>query len=166
MRDDSILNGGAAESCGPDPRDDYLPDDFVSDFFAYTADVHSPELFRRWTAITMIGAALERRVWVRTGPYATFPNMFTLLVAPPGTGKKVIEKASELLGETMRPDTKIKAFHVAPQSITKAALIDTLKDAKQQTLTPMGTTFVYHALFIGANCRQRPGPAGYRADLL
>jgi hypothetical protein len=150
MYSSEILVGANVEPPQPVRSSTPLPEDFISDFFSYTADVRSPELFRTWTAITIVGAALERRVWVRTGPYATFPNMFTLLVAPPGTGKKVIEKASELLGETLRPDTKIKAFHVAPQSITKAALIDTLKDSKQTTLTRQGKTFVYHALFIGA----------------
>ena len=42
--------------------------DVVTDFVAWTSDDWSPEIFRRWTGIAMVAAALERRVWVKTGP--------------------------------------------------------------------------------------------------
>ena len=53
----------------------------------YTDGVPSPDIFRLWSGITAISGALERRVWVETSRSVLFPNLFTLLVAPPAVGK-------------------------------------------------------------------------------
>ena len=45
--------------------------DFISDFYAFlsaSADARSPEIYRKWASISTLAGALERRVWVETGP--------------------------------------------------------------------------------------------------
>lgn len=124
--------------------------DFVSDFMALTEGVPSPEIFRRWSAIAAVAGSLERRVWVRTGQKVAYPNLYTLLVAPPAVGKFVIEEVRQLWTETLEPDTKIQAFHVAPDNMTKASLMDTLAKAKAIRLVPAGPAITYHSLLIAA----------------
>jgi hypothetical protein len=76
----------------------------------------------------MIGAAMERKVTTRTGTGAVYPNLFTLLVAPPGVGKGVaLAKTEELFGE-------LDKLHYAPSSITAAALVDVLAEAKRSIM--------------------------------
>lgn len=124
--------------------------DFVSDFMALTEGVPSPEIFRRWSAIAAVAGALERRVWVRTGQKTAFANLYTLLVAPPAVGKYVIEEVRQLWTETREPDSKLAAFHVAPDNMTKASLMDTLAKAKAIRLVPAGPALTYHSLLIAA----------------
>ena len=126
--------------------------DLVSEIFSYvssTEDARSPGIFRRWASISVVGAALERRVWVKTGMWTTFCNLFLLFVAPPGTGKHVISTARKLLRNAREPGTKAQAFRVAPTNMTKASLVDELAKAKATRLTPYGSTISYHSLYVG-----------------
>jgi hypothetical protein len=117
---------------------------------ALTEGAISPDLFKRWTAIAMVAGALERRVWCRAGGRITFPNLYTLLVAPPGVGKYIIEEARQLWTEAKEPGSSAPAFHVAPDNMTKAALLDTLAKAKSIRLVPKGPAITYHSLLVAA----------------
>lgn len=121
--------------------------DFIEDFMLLTEDAMSPIQFRLWTAIGMVAGALERRVWVKATRSQTFPNLYTLLTAAPGVGKQVILLARDLMTATVETGTKLKAFRVSPDNMTKAALIDTLAKAKNTRLLPKGT-ITYHSLQI------------------
>jgi hypothetical protein len=125
--------------------------DFIADFLAFTEGAQTPELFRKWAAIALVAGALERRVWAPAGRYTTFANLFTLLVAPPGVGKLIIEEVQGLWRDTCEPGGKAKAFHVAPHSMSKAALVDTLAKAKRVRLPPGGNgPMTYNSLLVAA----------------
>lgn len=80
----------------------------------------------------------------------TFCNLYTMLVAPPGTGKQIIETTRELWQDVVDPKTQRAVFKVAPDSMTKASMIDRLNKSKQQKLLPDGRTENYHSLLIAA----------------
>jgi hypothetical protein len=122
----------------------------VTQFMEVTSAIISPDQHRRWAAIALVAGALERRVWVRTSLGVAFPNLYTLLVAPPGVGKYVIETARELWLQTTEPGTKAPAFHVAPDSMSKASLMDEIKASRSTRIVPTGPPLVYHSLLIAA----------------
>lgn len=122
--------------------------DFIADFNELTQDWISPEIFKLWSAITLVAGALERRVWTEFKPGPVYANLYTLLVAPPGVGKSVIDEVHRLWEATTKPDSKLPAFHVAPDSMTKAALMDTLNEAKSTYLTPTAAPYTYQTLLI------------------
>jgi hypothetical protein len=102
-----------------------MPADFVDSFLENVADVSSPALFKKWTAISTLAACMERRCWVRTRKGAIFPNLLVLLISSPGIGKtEAINIAYELWRGT-------KKLHVAPKRLTSASLVDALIDAEQ-----------------------------------
>jgi hypothetical protein len=116
-------NGGGPAS---EPQIAVSSGDFITDFVAFTEDDWSPELFRRWTAISMVAAALERRVWVKTGPRVTFPNLYTFLIGRPGAGKGVIDRAKTIMRSVLMPGTKDPAFWMSPVDMTAAGMVDAL----------------------------------------
>lgn len=63
-----------------------LIDDFVKD----TPTLESPEVFRKWAAISLISGVAQRRLWCNVGKGALFPNQYIMLVSPPGIGKSVV----------------------------------------------------------------------------
>jgi Protein of unknown function (DUF3987) len=94
--------------------------DWIDTFLDYTAGLPSPKIFRLWSGITAISGALDRRVWADIGLGPCYPNLYTLLVGPPGTGKsQAITPVKKMWMET--PD-----LHTAPDNVTKAALVDAL----------------------------------------
>lgn len=88
-------------------------------------------------------------MWCEIGDYKTYPNQYILLVAPPGTGKGVINSVHELWESTEGLSGK-PAFHVAPDSVSKAALMDSLSDAKQSFLPPSGPIQTFHSLLLAS----------------
>ncbi len=95
--------------------------DFISDFLAATDNGLSPERFRRWAGLVTVAAILDRRVWTSIRPgKVLFPNIFGLLVAPPGTGKTMALLSSREVLNT-QPHVIL-----SPDSITHARFIEML----------------------------------------
>lgn len=87
--------------------------DWITGFLEYTEGLESPEIFRRWAGYAAIAATLQRRVRVPLKRRLLYPNTYTLLVGPPGSGKTTaIIAVKEFLRE-------VKSVKLAPQSITK-----------------------------------------------
>ena len=84
--------------------------DLIDLVMEFTEDAMSPELFRRWGAIALVAGAMERRVWTRTKAGEVFPNLYTLLVAPPGVGKQIIDIIGMLWMQTKELGTETDAF--------------------------------------------------------
>ena len=117
-----------------------------------TARLDSPEVFRRWSAITTIAAALEQRVWMVTNRGVLVPNVYCFLVAHPGVGKTIT------ISESERYYMQIPEPHKAPTSMTGASMIDALAKAKRFIPTakdprdPAGLAPLdYNSMFITAD---------------
>lgn len=118
--------------------------DFVDKFLEFTDERPSPEIFRKWAAITTLSGALEKRVWTRTKAGQQFANLYVMLVAPPGVGKsQAINPAEQMLKAT-------KKFQIAPNSVTAASFIDALVRAHRSVLLPDNKMLEYHHLFVFA----------------
>ena len=79
--------------------------DWIDQYLRVTASVPSPEIFRRWSAISAISAALQRRAYLVVRGERLFCNLYVLLVGPPATGKtRAIRPSYELVRKhsTMR----------------------------------------------------------------
>lgn len=64
----------------------------LDDFMIYTKSIKSPENFIKASFWWMIGAALQRRVWLNSSKQGIFPNMYMGLCGGPGVGKGIIIK--------------------------------------------------------------------------
>lgn len=98
----------------------------------------------------MVAGALERRVWASNSQGKTYASLYVLLIAPPGTGKGIINQVRRLWKQTTKPGTKVPAFHVGADSMTKAALMDTLADSKSVFVPPAGKPYSYTALNVAS----------------
>jgi hypothetical protein len=89
----------------------------------YTENTEPPVLFRKWTAISCIASALQRKIKCHWGTALTFyPNLYIVLVGPSATGK----------GTAMNPGlnilNEIPAVRMSAQATSLQALIRHLKD--------------------------------------
>jgi len=121
--------------------------DWIEAFVENTAHTGSPELFRRWAAISIIAAALERKVWVRTRGSALYPNLYIILVAPPGVGKTMVTSRA---GKFIK---RLTGHHVAHSSLTKAALIDNLSESTRHIIREKENPAVvaFNSLYVCSN---------------
>lgn len=120
---------------------------WIDGFMEYTAPTGSPELWRKWTGIYTIAAALERKVHLLTTKGTLFPNLYTIMVGPAGAGKTV---AADIAYGMLQ---KLEDHYVSPTSVTKASLIDDLLDAERKVIRPRDNPPVYsfNSLAVIAN---------------
>lgn len=105
---------------------------FVDGFLRYTEGRGSPAIYRKWTAIFLVGAALERCAWITTAKGVLYPNQYIFLIGPAGVGKSLCTAMSyNLLAAIRTPESPI---HIAPTSVTKASLADALAKADRRVI--------------------------------
>ena len=110
-----------------------LQGSWIDNFVRSTSHLPSPEIMRLWAAISTVAGVMERKVWVRPYGLETYPNLYVILVAPAGVGKTVA------LTFTERFWRSITDLHVSPTSLTKAALVDSLADARRKVVNLIAT---------------------------
>lgn len=84
----------------------------------YTAESEAPETYHLWTGLSVIASALRRNVWLNQGLYMLYPNLFVVLVAPPGkVGKSTVLRMGKILLK------QLEEVEFGPDSTTREDLI-------------------------------------------
>lgn len=122
---------------------------WIDTFISTTEPLASPEIFRRWTAISLLSATLEQKVFITTaGGRPVYPNQYIFLVAHPGVGKtRVINEAKHMvtaMGEGVGP-------MVGPVSMYFASLVDALDRSKREIIRQPEGTIKYNSMYICAD---------------
>ena len=100
--------------------DKKLLPEVLQDWIAYGGGTGSPEIFRLWSGLSMLSGCLERKCWLKTTGRPLYPNLFVLLVSPPGVGKNAT------LDDMISMWEELGDLSVAPKSMTAKAMIDEL----------------------------------------
>lgn len=75
-----------------------MREDFLSSYLIYTKDTECPTTFHRWSALSIVGAWLGRRLSFQLGHFKVNPNLYVMLMGSPGTRKSsAIKIASALM---------------------------------------------------------------------
>lgn len=103
-------------------------DSFIDGFLTYSKDVEAPEKFLRWSAISILAGALERKTWiVFNGTQYIFPNEYIMLVGAPGMAKK--SSSSGLAFSLLQEIDRLKFMST---QLTAASLVKQLLDAGRE----------------------------------
>ena len=116
--------------------------DWIDTYVEQTSKVPSPEIYRLWSAITAISGVLERKVWTTGAAGPIYPNMFTVLVGPPASGKT---NSIRLIRDLW---ARVTLLNLAPDNVTKAALIDSLSRALRTVLNGSTTAYTFSAMAV------------------
>lgn len=98
--------------------------DWLTEFTRNASWGEAPQHMYFWVGVATIAAALRRRVWLDMGTFDWYPNLYTLLVAPPG----VIAKSTTAdLGFT-RILKKVPGINFGPTTLTWQAIYDAFSE--------------------------------------
>ena len=122
------------------PNSDRKLNNWIDGFLKYTDNSEPPYLFRKWTAISCIATALQRKVRVDWGASLTFfPNLYVVLVGPSATGK----------GTAMNPGlsliSEITNIRLSAQATSLQALIRHLKDTNLTDIDMKTGDQIFHS---------------------
>lgn len=107
-------------------------DDWIKAYMEYSSFSESPDKFHFWTAISVLGGALRRRVWIDQIYFQWTPNFYIIFVAPPGIVSK-----STTLSIGMKLLRQIPGIHFGPDAVTWQALTEALANSKEEVLLNM-----------------------------
>lgn len=110
----------SSDSNSPSPSDR----DFLSLYMQYVSNSEAPDHIHFWCAVGAVSGALGRRCWMDLGNFDFTPNMYIVLVAPPGVVAKstTISTAVSLLRE-------VDGIRFGPDIATPQALLDYFTEA-------------------------------------
>lgn len=119
-----------------------LPD-WLSEFVENTKWGEAPLPVYFWVGAATVAAALRRQCWIDMGTFVWRPNLYTLLVAPPG----IIAK-STTADMGFRILRKIPSIKFGPATITWQALYDAFAEVGEEFTTPDGENHFQFPLTI------------------
>lgn len=101
--------------------------DWLTDFVAAAEWGEAPLYMYFWTGVATIAAALRRKVWLDMGEFVWYPNLYTLIVAPPG----IVQKSTTAdIG--MRLLSEVPGIHFGPATLTWQALYDAFAEVGEE----------------------------------
>lgn len=122
---------------------------WIDRFVAATHNMASPEIFRRWCAISAVSTALTRRVWVCIeDDLPLFPNTFVFLVARPGLGKsRPMEVIRKLVSPLKSPEFEEKGqvhpqVAFSPDEETRERMTQQIGEIFKEDVTPGAISYL------------------------
>lgn len=119
--------------------------DWLTTFVKHAEWGEAPPYFYFWVGVATIAAALRRKTWLDMGTFTWYPNLYTLLVAPPG----IVQKSSTSdLG--MRLLRQIPTIRQGPTTLTWQSLYDAFLESGEEFEIPGGTMQTQFALYVNS----------------
>jgi hypothetical protein len=130
-----IIGGGAPKPEAPKKKTErILQGNWLGYYAEYTKESESPASFHLWTGLSVLASACRRNVWLNQGTYILYPNLYVILVGPPG---RVRKSTSIRLGRRLL--LGLEGINFSADSITREELIRQLgkisTTSKQAALT-------------------------------
>lgn len=101
--------------------------DWITSYLAFVENTEPCDLYKEWTAISVIAAALQRKCYLPWGHLTFYPNMYIILIGPPGSRKNTAMDT----GHDLLRDANIK---LAADATTRAGLVEELDGAQHADL--------------------------------
>ena len=116
---------------------------WLNSYMEYVENTEPARQFQLWSCMSVISSVLRRKCWLKLGRITVYPNLYIVLVAPPGVARKSqsIIFATEFLSTI--PDVMVSA-----DSTTREALLDDLEKCATESLMPNGKTLRHSSLSI------------------
>ena len=99
----------------------------INKYLDYVGPLKGSRRYHKWSLFTVISALMERRIWLDRGRIGVlFPNIYTILVGKPATGKGFASGIAVNFFKQVKIAGR-KNPELGPSKITSAALYERLK---------------------------------------
>lgn len=109
---------------------------FLRSYMEFSSGTEIAETYHFWSGIFALSAIVNRRVWVDMGLYKLYPNLYVILLGPPGSGKDLAMDTSRLIVE------EVGGVNFSGDAQTKESLVRCMRDDCPVTISVNGTTVV------------------------
>jgi hypothetical protein len=121
--------------------------DWLTGFVEGASWGEAPLYFYWWVGCGTIAAALRRQVWISMGTFKWMPNLYILLVAPPG----VIQKSSTADLGLVHLLKNVPGINFGPSTLTWQSLYDAFAEVGEEVQISPTEVITQHALVINSS---------------
>lgn len=107
-------------------------ENWLAEFIEYSSYGEAPLKMLFWTGVSTICGALRRRVWLDMKYFQWVPNMYIVMVAPPGIVSK-----STTANVGMNLLRQVEGVRFGPDVVTWQALVESLSKSGELALDPL-----------------------------
>lgn len=126
-------------------------DDWITGWLEFVDNTEPPLCYKEWVAISVIAAALQRKCCINLGHLVLYPNMYIILIGPPGSRKTtamapgreiLIQKGIKLSADATTKEALIRALRLSSTSVSSLATGETVGHASLTIFSPELTVFL------------------------
>jgi hypothetical protein len=118
---------------------------FLRNYIDFTAGSEVPETYHFWSGVFALSAVVNRQVWLSMGQYTLYPNIYVILLGPPGNGKSLAMDTAQRIVED------VGGINFSGDAQTKESLVRYLRDNCPKTIcVPGGEAFVITPIIMFA----------------
>ena len=99
---------------------------FLDDYAIYSSGDEAPPDYHFWSGLSVLSACCGPNLWLDMGKYNLQPNLYIMLVGPPGIRKSTAKNVAQSI------IANIKNIPMVPSSITKEAFVKELSQEKSR----------------------------------
>lgn len=118
---------------------------FIDEYIVYCKNHESTERIQKWSILSVLAAAMERRLWMDRGHYKLFGNMYVFII-----GKSGLIKKSTSTGIAVNLFRELDGAKMMSERLTAASLIHQLSESGKR-LKVDGKIVMQSALFAYAS---------------
>ena len=113
---------------------------FLQNYTLWNSGTEVPEQYYFWSGLSTLAALMNGQVWIHMGRFQIFPNLYVVLIGPPGNGKTSALRRAEHLTRSFS-DISLSA-----QSETAEGLVRFMRDQCIKTVELDGKVVPYTPL--------------------
>lgn len=126
---------------------------FLVDYLNYTKEHESPEDFHAWVAMSLIGIAAGRNVWLDRGFYRIYPNLYVILIAE----SALLRKSSAIkIGVNLLRESLGKGVNLFAQKVTTESFIHYLSEISKEKKRSIATVISDELAVTLGQCAKDP----------
>lgn len=126
-------------------------DDWITGWLKFVDNTEPPICYKEWVAISVIASALQRKCSMNLGHLIVYPNLYVVLIGPPGSRKStamkpgrelLIQKGIRLSADATTKEALIRALRLSSTSVSSLATGETVGHASLTVFSPELTVFL------------------------
>ena len=120
-----------------------LVEDWIDGYLRYHKRTESAKIFHKWAAISVIAAALRKKIYLSLGRIKIYPNLYIVFVGDPGVARKTqaINFARKFLQQ-------IQDIRICADAVTPRALLEELQESQRVDILPDGRALEHCSLTV------------------
>lgn len=119
-------------------------DNWILSYLKMVDATEPSQRYHLWVAITIVAAMLARKCSVKLGPEEYFPNLYTILIGPPGVRKGTAIR----YGVDLLQDVDSAGAAMAPDAVTKEQLVMEMGMREEILFLDSGKQLQHSSLFV------------------